>query len=395
MEKGEILPASGCAEAMTYLHACVSIGLALAKLHSNANTQDHPVSQWTQDAMEARLVRYADLVPCRTAFLDTKTPGSTEKENFTIIGPGVSESADQHVHITEKHGFNIGAARQPFGCVNSQHSHDTAEVFVVHSGHWRLPFGPNKEDGFIDIAPGDVCSVPIHMFRGFEKLDQGIGFLFTVLGEDDPGKVVWAPAVFEAAKHHGLKLVKGGRLIDTSSGDYELKDLDLQHGTDEADLAELKTPPAEQLARCVARADEMPANAASPLAAEGVEEAGVIVPVATRDGFPAGPIAGWWPHGFNLRRLTLASGGYVPLHSRQEAEVLFVQAGTVEVSWADGAIMMGAGDTLTVPIGLAHAFRNTASVAATVFVVRGTEDPAPPTFLSDPAATSRMRDGSP
>ena len=77
--------------------------------------------------MAARLVRYADLIPCRTAFIDTRTPGSTEKENFTIIGAGVSENPDQHVHITEKHGFNIGAARQPFGCVNSQHSHDTAE----------------------------------------------------------------------------------------------------------------------------------------------------------------------------------------------------------------------------------------------------------------------------
>ena len=68
------------------------------------------MTQWTQDAMAARLVRYADLVPCRTAFIDARTPGSTEKENFTIIGPGVSESADQFVHITEKHGFNIGAA---------------------------------------------------------------------------------------------------------------------------------------------------------------------------------------------------------------------------------------------------------------------------------------------
>ncbi|RZL80947.1 MAG: hypothetical protein EOP66_06185, partial [Sphingomonas sp.] len=56
------------------------------------------------NAMDQRLVRYADLIPCRTAFLDTRTPGSTEKENFTIIGAGVSESPEQHVHITEKHG---------------------------------------------------------------------------------------------------------------------------------------------------------------------------------------------------------------------------------------------------------------------------------------------------
>ena len=344
----------------------------------------------TADAMNDRLVRYADLVPCRTAFIDTRTPGSIGKENFTIIGAGVSESADQHVHITKPHGFNIGAARQPHGCVNSQHSHDTAEVFVVHSGHWRLPFGPNKEDGFVDIGPGDVASVPIHMFRGFEKLDEGTGFLWVVLGQDDPGKVTWAPAVFEAAEGHGLKLAKGGRLIDTSVGDYRLEEAELADTTGAASAAELKTPPMERLRECVVAADAMHANPASPLAGEGVEEAGVIVPRATGDGFAAGPISGWWPHGFNLRRLTMATGAYVPSHTRAEVEVIFVHAGTLEVSWGTagegGAIVMGAGDTLSVPVGQPHALRNTASVDMVAFVVRGGDAPALPVFEGRPLA---------
>lgn len=335
---------------------------------------------WTQDAMNSRLVRYADLVPCRTAFIDTRTPGSTEKENFTIIGGGVSESPDQYVHITEKHGFNIGAARQPFGCINSQHSHDTAEVFMVHSGHWRLLFGPNREDGALEVGPGDVASVPIHMFRGFEKIDQGKGMLFTVLGEDDPGKVTWAPAVFEAAADYGLKLAKGGRLIDTSQGEYVLKDVELEPVIDDATVAELKTPPLEKLKECVVTFGNARPNPNSPLAREGVEEAAIITPSATQDGFDAGPISGWWPQGFNLRQLTLQTGAYVPSHSRQEAEVLIIQEGALEVRWGDGSILMAAGDTLTLPVGLQHSFRNTASVPAVVFVVRGTENPAKPVF---------------
>jgi len=331
------------------------------------------------NAMDQRLVRYADLIPCRTAFLDTRTPGSTEKENFTIIGAGVSESPEQHVHITEKHGFNIGAARQPFGCVNSQHSHDTAEVFVVHSGRWRLLFGANREDGALEIGPGDVASVPIHMFRGFEKVDDGTGFLFTVLGEDDPGKVTWAPAVFEAAQGHGLKLAKGGRLIDTTAGDAT-DDLEIDTGLTQEQVDALATPPMEKLAQCVVRAGEAVANPNSPLAAPGVEEAGLIVPQATDDGFAPGPITGWWPHGFNLRQLTLATGAYVPMHARREAEVLMVQSGTVEISWADGSVILGAGDTFTVPVQLDHAFRNTASVDAVIFVVRGGDNPARPVF---------------
>lgn len=345
-------------------------------------------SAWTAEAMRERLVRYADLQACRTAFIDTRTPGSTEKENFTIIGPGVSESPDQHVHIREKHGFNIGGARQPFGCVNSQHSHDTAEVFVVHTGHWRLHFGPNKEDGSLDIGPGDVASVPIHMFRGFSKLDEGKGFLWMPLGQDDPGKVTWAPAVFKAAEDHGLKLAKGGKLIDTTSGEYQMKEVELEVPLSQEALAELQTPPLEKLQECLVRAEDMRANPKSPLAAGGVEEAGVIVPQATADGFAPGPIAGWWPHDLNLRRLTLETGAYVPMHARKEVEVLFVQAGTVEVAWrndeAEETLMMGAGDTLSMPVGVQHSLRNTASGTAVLFVVRGTEDPQMPVFASAP-----------
>lgn len=61
----------------------------------------------TADEMENRIVRYGDLVPCRTAFIDAHTPGSDRKENFTIIGGGVSEAADQHVHIKDTPGLTL------------------------------------------------------------------------------------------------------------------------------------------------------------------------------------------------------------------------------------------------------------------------------------------------
>ena len=97
--------------------------------------------------LRARLVRYDDLVPCKTAFIDARTPGSDRKENFTVIGSGVSENPDQHVHITEPHGFNIGGARQPPHCVNSQHYHETAEAFFAHSGTWAVTTGEFGDEG--------------------------------------------------------------------------------------------------------------------------------------------------------------------------------------------------------------------------------------------------------
>ena len=65
--------------------------------------------------IENRAVRYQSLIPCTSAFIDTRSPGSDKKENFTIIGPGVAENPEQHVHISIPHGFNIGGARQPAG----------------------------------------------------------------------------------------------------------------------------------------------------------------------------------------------------------------------------------------------------------------------------------------
>lgn len=52
---------------------------------------------------KVQYVRYSELVPCRTAFVDTHNPGTEGKENFTIIGGGVSENPEQYVHLSLIH----------------------------------------------------------------------------------------------------------------------------------------------------------------------------------------------------------------------------------------------------------------------------------------------------
>ena len=169
--------------------------------------------------MSARIVRYGELRPCKTAFIDAHTPGSDQKENFTIIGGGVSESPDQHVHINDTPGFNIGAAGQPPKCRNSLHSHRTAEVFFVLKGRWRFFWGRWGTAGEVVLEEGDIINIPTGIFRGFENIGTDYGMIMAILGGDDAsGGVIWAPQVIEDAKDHGLVLGDNGALYDTHQG---------------------------------------------------------------------------------------------------------------------------------------------------------------------------------
>ena len=64
----------------------------------------------TPDEIVRRTVRHADWVPCKAAFIDCRTPGSDRKDNYSFIGPGVTQNSGQHVNLREPHGFNLGAA---------------------------------------------------------------------------------------------------------------------------------------------------------------------------------------------------------------------------------------------------------------------------------------------
>ena len=173
-----------------------------------------------REETKPQIVRFNELKPCKTAFIDAHTPGSDQKDNFTIIGPGVSESPDQHVHISETPGFNIGAAGQPPKCINSLHSHTTAEVFFVLKGRWRFFWGRWGTAGEVIIEEGDIFNVPTGMFRAFENIGNDYGMLMAILGGDDAGgSVTWAPKVIEEAKKYGLILGENGLLYDIKKGE--------------------------------------------------------------------------------------------------------------------------------------------------------------------------------
>ena len=311
--------------------------------------------------MSVQIVRYGELIPCKTAFIDAHTPGSDQKENFTVIGGGVSESPDQHVHIKETPGFNIGAAGQPPNCRNSLHSHRTAEVFFVLKGRWRFFWGRWGTAGEVVLEEGDIFNIPTGIFRGFENIGTDYGMIMAILGGDDAGGgVVWAPQVIEDAADHGLVLAETGKLVDTKKGEKLFEGVNPMPLLTDAELAKYPEPSAKDVVpNFVARYWDLMALGAT-------QPAHVIGDGALLQDRP----------GFDCHFLTRGSQGADP-YSIDQQEVFMVMRGHWIFGFEGGRHeTLAPGDTLWVPPGMSRSLAPAMTGEASLYRVRSNEDPA-------------------
>ena len=319
----------------------------------------------TPEEMVPRIVRYGDLRPCKTAFIDAHTPGSDQKENFTIIGGGVSESRDQHVHISSPHGFNIGAAGQPPKCRNSLHSHRTAEVFFVLSGRWRFFWGRWGDAGDVVLEEGDIINIPTGIFRGFENIGTDYGMIMAILGGDDAGGgVIWAPQVIEDAAEHGLILGENGTLYDSKKGQSLPAGIAPMPLLSEAELSTYpEMPPMQVVGFGVRRYWDMVAMAKkAPCKVIGAQ--GII-----RD-----------KPGFEVDLVTRSSATDA-MHQHDRPSVLMPLRGHWRVQWEGGSTTLASGDTMSVPEHLSHSAVPSMTGEAALYHIVGTDDPAGATWF--------------
>ena len=299
----------------------------------------------TLETMRTRLVRRSEMVPCKSAFIDAHTPGSHLKDNFSIIGPGVTENKEQFINIREPHGFNIGAAGQPPYIKNSLHSHFTAEVFLIQEGTFDIYWGLHAENHTI-LTEGDVVSIPTNCFRGFENIGEKYGFLFAILGGDDTGGVEWAPQVFEDAEDHGLVLLEDYGVWDTNKcpipkGATQVRPMSPEkaatyknYSTDEMELRICRSGALKPLKNHPLKFGEYGSIQLHRLI--GIKEA--VIPGGDE---------------FELSLFVAKPGGGYKTFSRSEKEVLICYEGTWKVDWTaegyKGSILLNAGDLLSVP----------------------------------------------
>lgn len=310
-----------------------------------------------------RTILRTDWVPCKSAFIDCKTPGSEQKDNYSFIGVGVSQNPDQHINLAEKHGFNLGAAGMPRGVTNNLHLHFTSETFINFDGDFRVRWGVDGNEGEYLSRDGDVIVVPRWIFRGFTNEGPDDGILLTVLGRDDNGGIIWAPSVLDAAAAQGLYLSRDNRLIDTERGDPQPNDGDTIEPMAAHQIALLHRYTAADMRRRVCTLTDRKFSGRALLctaAPGGAVELALVVGYGMSEDRRQVPHV-TEPQSFNLAWVRARMGQAMLRHRHPATQTVTGRTGRWSVTLGTGAdaqtVELGHLDTLSVPAGVWREFR--------------------------------------
>ena len=335
----------------------------------------------TQEHLDRYTIRSHQFVSCNQAFVDCRTPGSDQKENYSFIGPGVTQSSEQFVNLKDAHGFNIGAAAMPKGCVNNLHTHFTAEVFFIYKGDWEFKWGNQGENTAV-LGEGTVFSPMTWLFRGFRNVGVDDGFVFTVLGGDDTGGIIWHPEVLKTAASHGLFLSVDNQLLDTVENPDVTKDVQLIEPLTEEQMQVMHQVSPEQMTKRFVLFKDLvwseKALLCSSISGHHCSVAPVIGWGMTQEKEHISPI--YTPHGFSIEWLKIPVGQSVALHSIAEHEVLKMYQGKLKVTLnrqeeEKVSSLIEAKDILSVPQNSWRTFENVGDDDVYVLVVLGGDAP--------------------
>ncbi|MDE0699366.1 MAG: cupin domain-containing protein [Acidimicrobiaceae bacterium] len=279
------------------------------------------------DDFARRVIEPVDFVADTAAFIDVRLERSAGKASYSFIGPGVSQNPDQAVNLDVPHGFNIGAASMASGVVNSQHLHFTAEVFICTKGDWRVAVGEHREQ-HLELGAGTIFSAPTWVFRGFENIGDHDGWMYTVLGGDDTGGIIWAPDVIRAAAETGLYLRSDYTVIDGTDG---LSTNDIVQPLEPAQLVSVDRYSDQELAGRAVRQEDLKWSEQALLSNVVTGHASAMAPVIghgmTEDRHHRAPITS--AHGFSVEWLRLPPGSSTGVHRHQQNQVVIL----IDGSW--------------------------------------------------------------
>jgi len=330
----------------------------------------------TQEDAAERTIRGDALISCNAAFIDCRTPGSDLKENYALIGSGVSQSSDQFINLQVPHGYNVGGAAMPNGVTNSLHLHFTAEVFLVVEGEYTFRWGADGTAGEFLGRAGDIVSVPTWIFRGFTNTGPNENFMFTVLGQDNTGGIIWGPSVLREAEGFGLHLTAQNLLIDTATGQVIDPELELITPMPQEQIDVLEEWSAERMRSRLVTVDDRvwSSRALMCTAVDGGEvDLALIIGFGITEHRSQEPKI-FNPHGFSLAVLRAEPGKAMLQHRTKETQVVIVRAGSWEVRLNDHdpvTVRLEVNDTLSIPTGAWRQFKSVGDDTGELYVITG------------------------
>ena len=293
----------------------------------------------TEDQIKARLIPFSSLRYTTEAFIDYCIPECAPKYNYALIGPGVSQNPNQPVSLREKHGFQVGGISMPHGKVNPPHMHFTAEVFICTKGNWQMHWGFNPEVSSAEIGEGDILTVPTWIYRGFKNIGVDDGFMFTGLGRDSTGGILWGASALEAARKNGVHLTEDYRIIDENAGQKWTADMKRLQPMTASDIAQLRIWSPEEMSKRIVRFKNLDWSANALLGCAlpgcGAQLAPVLGLGISESRDHAAPVA--TSHGFSIEWLKLPAGGALPRHRLAEKQVMVVYQGTLQITVESGS----------------------------------------------------------
>jgi quercetin dioxygenase-like cupin family protein len=333
----------------------------------------------TPEALKERFIPFSSLRYSTEAFIDYCIPECQPKYNYALIGPGVSQNPKQPVSLREHHGFQVGGVSIPHGRINPPHMHFTCEVFICTRGDWRIQWGFNPDVSSVDIGVGDIVSVPTWLYRGFTNIGVDDGFMFTALGGDHTGGILWGPSTLAAAEKQGVVMTSDYQIIDSQRGHSMPAGAQRLQPMTAAEIAALRVWSPAQMAQRVVRFQDLQWSAQALLDSTAPNGGGALAAVIglglAQDRNMQAPVAN--AHGLSIEWLRLPAGGGMSRHRLQEKQVLIVKSGCIDVvvDTTAGPVSHSAvgsataWDSFSLPPGCWRTLKNSGSEAALALLI--------------------------
>lgn len=301
-----------------------------------------------EEQIKARFIPFRSLRYSTEAFIDYCIPECAPKYNYALIGAGVSQNPKQPVSLREKHGFQVGGISMPHGKRNPPHMHFTAEVFICTRGTWEMHWGFNPEHQTAGLGEGDILTVPTWIYRGFKNVGVDDGFMFTALGRDSTGGILWGPGTLELARKNGVQLTDEYQIVDQNAGHQWTPEMKPLVPMTEAEIAALRVWSPEQMTQRIVRFNSLEWSTQATLDARlpqcGAQLAPVIGLGMSEDRNHQAAVVN--AHGFSIEWMKLPPGGRLSRHRLNEKQVLVVYQGELVIN-VEGD---GTGDGSSVPV---------------------------------------------